>query len=296
MSRRSLLLAAAGTGVAGAVTAGLIDRSPDRVLHALSRSASSAYPSVLTGPGITRVERIYSRARGREVDVALVLPSREPPEGMPVSVLLHGRSGSARNAAAPGLAYRLGKQVERGAVPSYGFIAVDGGNSYWHEHAEGDDPLGMLLDEVPRWLRERGLGGAKGLPFAATGTSMGGFGAFLYARRRGEQGDPVDAIAAISPALLTSWSKMRKRKAFDDKADWASMDPLLHLDTTRHVPTAVWCGEQDPFIEGVREFIRKSRPEIGYTARGGHSGRFFRTATPGLISFLGKHTPERRTD
>ncbi|MFF5991632.1 alpha/beta hydrolase [Prauserella flavalba] len=296
-SRRTVLLAgaASGVGAAAAITTGVLSDSPTPA-SALRRSASSSFPAVFSGPGATVVDRVYSHARGRHVDLVLVLPAREPTPGLPMSLLLHGRNGSARNAAPPGLAHRLGKDISNHRVPPFGFVAVDGGNSYWHEHHPGDDPLAMLLDEVPGWLRERGLGDAKGRPFAVTGTSMGGFGAFVYARRRNERRHPVDAIAAISPALITSWRVMRRRKAFSSEAEWASLDPLRHIGATRGIPTAVWCGEQDPFIGGVRRFIRQARPELAHTARGGHNGKFFRSAVPGLVDFLGLHAPHLRVD
>ncbi|PXY27495.1 esterase [Prauserella muralis] len=295
--RRAVLLAGAASGMAAAAfTAGELGGASwsDWSSSLLRRSAGTAYAAPLTGPGVTRIERVHSHARGRDVTLVLILPTAHPPRGMPMSLLLHGLHGSARGAAPGGLLRRLGTQVTAGAVPPYGFVAVDGGNSYWHEHHRGDDPMGMLLEEVPRWLRERGLGGRAGRPFACTGTSMGGFGALLYARRRNERRDPLAAVAAISPALMTSWEEMRKRNAFHNEADWASMDPLRHIHATRNVPTAVWCGTEDPFITGTRRFIRRAQPEIGHIAPGGHDGEFFRSTVPGLVGFLGRHVRRGR--
>jgi hypothetical protein len=179
--------------------------------------------------------------------------------------------------------------VARGAVPAYGFVAVDGGDSYWNEHQPGDNPMAMLLEEIPRWLRERGLGGKDGLPFACTGLPMGGFGALLYARRRLERRQPPAAVAAL--ALITSWPEMSKRHDFHDAADWSSMDPLRHVDVTKSIPTGVWCGTEDEFIGGVRNFIAGDRPAVAYLARGRHGDQFNRTVVPSVVSFLGKHVP-----
>ncbi|MEU6646365.1 alpha/beta hydrolase-fold protein [Saccharomonospora sp. NPDC046836] len=292
-SRRTILLAGAagGVGAAAAATVAALSDSPSTPGYALRRSASSPVPAVLAGPGVTRVERVYSHARGRHVNLVLVLPVHAPPQGMPMSLLLHGLGGSARSAPADGLESRLSAQVTSLEVPPFGFIAVDGGDNYWHEHQRGDDPMAMLLDEVPAWLLERGLGGQDGTPFAATGTSMGGFGAFVYARRQRERGIELNAIAAISPAFMTSWTEAHRRKAFRNETDWTSLDPLRHLQATRGIPTAVWCGDQDRFITGVREFIQLTRPEVGYTGPGRHNGAFFRSTVPGLVAFLGKHAP-----
>jgi pimeloyl-ACP methyl ester carboxylesterase len=219
----------------------------------------------------------------------MVLPMTAPPRGMPMSLLLHGLGGSARSAAPHGLVHRLSRAVARGTVPPYGFVAVDGGNDYWHEQHDGDDPMTMLLEEVPGWLRQRGLGGAHGLPFACAGISMGGFGTLVYARRRGERNHPLRAIAAISPGLLTDWTAMRRRHAFDGRADWAALDPLRHIEATREVPTAVWCGTEDRFVTGVRRFVRRAHPEQVHITRGRHNDRFFASTVPGVVAFLGKH-------
>ena len=172
-----------------------------------------------------------------------------------MSILLHGLHGNARYAAFGGLVEVYTSAVVRGAVRPFGFVAVDGGDNYWHENVPGDDPMAMLLDEVPRWLKERGYGE----PFAVTGVSMGGFGALLYARRRAERGDPIAATAAISPGLITTWPEMAKRKAFKDEGEWASLDPLRHLKSTGLTALGVWIGDRDRFIEGTRQFVHEVR-------------------------------------
>ena len=130
--------------------------------------------------------------------------------------------------------------------------------------------------------------GEGGMPFACAGISMGGFGALLYARRRAERATRPAAVAAISPALITTWQEMSSRNAFRDAADWASMDPLKHVETLAGVPVGVWCGVEDPFVEGTRKFIAAAKPEIGYTGPGGHADSFYRRVAPDVIGFLGR--------
>ncbi|MFD1050542.1 hypothetical protein ACFQ1S_35960, partial [Kibdelosporangium lantanae] len=36
------------------------------------------------------------------------------------------------------------------------FVALDGGDNYWHENQKGDNSMAMLMEEVPQWLRARG--------------------------------------------------------------------------------------------------------------------------------------------
>ncbi|MFI6097575.1 alpha/beta hydrolase [Lentzea sp. NPDC051213] len=282
-SRRTLLAAigvviATATGVATYVssTAGGTEQqiaTADRLAR-----TSSAKPAV-------RFERVYSAARHREVTLAIYTPTGSNPRGLPMSILLHGLHGDARHAAVGDLADVLTTAVGKGTVPAFGFIAVDGGDNYWHENVPGDNPMAMLLDEVPRWLRERGYGE----PFAVTGVSMGGFGALLYARKRAERGDPIAAAAAISPGLITTWPEMAKRRAFKNEAEWSSLDPLRHPKSTGSTALGVWIGDRDRFIEGTRRFIREVKPEVGVVKPGGHDDGLYRKVTPDVVRFLAKY-------
>ncbi|TDD43954.1 alpha/beta hydrolase [Saccharopolyspora elongata] len=232
------------------------------------------------------VEQVHSQARNCPVHLVTMFPKGVAREGLPVCLMLHGRFGDARKSAG-GLPTWLSDAVAARRIPPFAFLAVDGGgNSYWHRWP-GDDPMSMLLDEVPRWLAERRLGGPSGQPFAAAGISMGGFGALLYARRRLEQGNPLSAAAVVSPALITSWREMSKRRAFANEAEWAAMDPLRHIDELGDVPLGVWCGTEDRFIEGTRRFIRAARPEYASTTPGGHNSRYYRKALPEVVDFVG---------
>ncbi|MEV6244043.1 alpha/beta hydrolase-fold protein [Lentzea sp. NPDC051838] len=282
-SRRTLLAAigvviATATGVATYVASS--SSAPERQIATTDRGqgTSTAKPTV-------NFERVYSNARHRWVTLAFYLPSGTPPRGLPMSILLHGLHGDARHAAVGDLADVLASAVAKGSVPAFGFVAVDGGDNYWHENVPGDDPMAMLLDEVPRWLHDRGYGE----PFAITGASMGGFGALLYARRRAERGDPIAATAAISPGLLTTWQEMAKRRAFKDEGEWASLDPLRHLKSTGPTALGVWIGDRDRFIEGTRRFIRDVKPEVGVVKPGGHDDGFYRKVTPDVVRFLAKY-------
>lgn len=281
-SRRTLIAAigvviASATGTAVYVSSGT---GAERQIATADRVAgtSEAKPAI-------RYERVYSAARGREVTLAFYTPQGSAQRGIPMSIMLHGLHGDARHAAVGNLAGVLADAVAKGSVPAFGFVAVDGGDNYWHENVVGDDPMKMLLDELPGWLRERGYGE----PFAVTGVSMGGFGALLYARRRAERGDPISAAAAISPGLITSWQEMAKRRAFKNEAEWTSLDPLRHLRATGSTALGVWIGDRDRFLEGTRRFIREVKPEVGTVKPGGHDDGFYRKVTPDVVRFLAKY-------
>lgn len=290
LGRRTLLTAAGLTGLA---VSGLAASNPGPTDATVRRALAEAGSAVTDYRPETRVEQVYSRARRRQVTMLTILPSGVPTKGLPVSLLLHGLNGNARYAAVGGMPTVLADLVSRGAVPPFAFVALDGGNNYWHQAHPGDDPMGMLLDEVPRWLAARGLG-AGGLPFACTGVSMGGFGALLYGRRRAERREPAQAIAAISPALITSWTEMAKRHAFTDAGQWASLDPMRNLDKLGPQPIGVWVGDHDKFIDGTSRFIEEIKPEVAVVTAGAHNDALYRKVVPDTIRFLGRHVAARR--
>ncbi|MEJ2853618.1 MULTISPECIES: alpha/beta hydrolase [unclassified Saccharothrix] len=285
VSRRTVLGA---LGVAGLAAAGLAldDRAPfgESLRHALGVAGPVPAPK----RAVVKAERVWSRYRGREVELLTLVPPGVGTRGLPMSILLHGRYGSAGYAAVGGLPEALVAAVSRGSVSPFGFVAVDGGDNYWHENVPGDDPLAMLLEEIPQWLSERGFGPV----FAATGTSMGGFGALLYARRRHERREPLKAVATLAPALMTSWDEMRTRNAFADEAQWASLDPLRNLRAHGDVPVGVWVGDKDWFIEGTRRFIAATKPAVATIVPGGaHDDSTYRKVVPDVIRFLGRRLP-----
>jgi enterochelin esterase-like enzyme len=293
LNRRTVLTAAGVTGLAVAGLTASTAASGGQAGVAVRRAVGMAGPVPAGYRPVTRVEQVYSWARNRPVTMLTILPPGVPPPQMPVSLLLHGLHGNARYAPVGGMPTVLADLVARGIVPPFAFVALDGGDNYWHQHYSGDDPMGMLLDEVPQWLARRGMGDADGVPFACTGVSMGGFGALLYGRRRAERRHPAQAIAAISPGLLSSWTEMDKRNAFVDANQWASLDPLRNMDKLGPQRLGVWVGDHDKFIDGTRRFITQVRPEVGVITSGAHNDGLYRKVVPDVIKFLGRHVPPR---
>jgi pimeloyl-ACP methyl ester carboxylesterase len=281
VSRRSILLAGATGGVVIGALGGIAS---------LAGLLDEQAPQPKT-QDVTTVDRVYSKARGREIDLVTILPATSSSDRLPVCLFLHGLHANARHATPSNLGRQLIAHASRGAIRPFAFVAVDGGDNYWHENHSGDNSMAMLLDEIPGWLAERNLGDANGIPFACAGVSMGGFGALLYARRRNERGNPLNAVAAISPGLLMSWREMSTRKAFRDREQWAALDPLRNVGALGTVPVGMWCGTEDHFIDGVRKFIALAKPEVGYTGPGTHGDAFYRGIVPSVLAFLGRHTP-----
>lgn len=281
-----MLTALGGTALATVgVTAAWHGNAP--MAEALRHALGVAGPVPAVKRAVVTVDRVHSHYRGRDVDLLIMTPAGVPTKNLPMSILLHGRHGAARTASPGGMSEVLVAAVSRGQVPPFGFVAVDGGDHYWHENVPGDDPMAMLLEEVPHWLAERGYGA----PFACTGVSMGGFGALLYGRRRHERREPTNAIAVIAPALLTDWAEMSKRNAFTGPDQWSSLDPLKNVDKFGTAPIGVWAGDRDTFITGTRQFIASAKPSVASITPGGHNDTLYRKVVPDVIRFLGKRVP-----
>ncbi|GAA3459248.1 alpha/beta hydrolase [Saccharothrix longispora] len=285
VSRRTVLTASVGSALAAVGIAAVHGDAPFG--EALRHAVGVAGPVPAVKRAVVRVERVRSEHRGREVDLLTLVPPGVPTGGLPMSILLHGRYGTARLAAFGGLPEVLVAAVGRGSVPPFGFVAVDGGDNYWHENHPGDDPMAMLLEEVPTWLAERGYGA----PFACTGVSMGGFGALLYGRRRTERRERTAAVAAVSPALITTWEEMAKRDAFRGPEQWARLDPLRNLDKLGDAPIGVWVGDRDRFVDGTTTLLKNAKLAVESVTPGGHDDAFYRRIVPDVVRFLGRRVP-----
>jgi S-formylglutathione hydrolase FrmB len=292
LSRRGLLVGASAVlaaGVAGGVGVeeGVL---PGRltVAKALGRcDVDAPVPDVATGP----LERSTFRSArgGREVAWTLALPPGHPADGLPVALVLHGRGDDDRTAFdVLGLHRFLAAHVAAGGPP-FALAAAAGGQGYWHPRADGDDPLGMLVDELLPRLRQRGLRTER---IGALGWSMGGYGALLLARQSGRDalgGSRVVAAAAASPALFRSAAET-VAGAFDDAADFARWGDLTHHpDVPAGTDLMVACGTSDPFADPTRAYRAAVVPEpAGALGPGCHTAGYWRSQAAAQIAFLGR--------
>lgn len=290
VSRRGLLLGGAGAAGVAAVagTTALIAASVEGPAPPPQR-----VPSPLRAPGardaVASVEWVRSEARNRSVRLVVATPSGVDRATLPVCVGMHGLGGNAQWFADAGMRRGLGAAWAAG-VPPFALVALDGGDNYWHPFRPGDDPMRMLLDELPGWLTARGLArDTGGAPALATGVSMGGAGALMYARARAAQGRPVRAVAAISPGLFTDW-RVASRRPFAGEGDWVANDPLRFYPELAGTPTGIWCGDRDSFVDAARRFMALARPEIASVTPGRHEGTYYASVLPGVFAFLGRHS------
>jgi pimeloyl-ACP methyl ester carboxylesterase len=295
LNRRNLLLGgggialAAGGFVASAAT-GLIKLNPtlSHTINALGQVPQPTTTAVAPVSMVTTsVASVYSPSRGANLNLVSFLPGDVAPEKLPVCLLLPGAPGDPRRAM-PGLSAALSAEAAGQGGKPFAVVALDGGQNTWHQERPGADPMDVLVDELPAWLATHGFTGA---PVLAAGMGMGGFDALLYARRRNERGDPVRAVAAIAPGLAGTWPEASSRHTFSDAAQWAELDPIRHVSALGRTAIGVWCGEHDPNVATIREFVRLAHPQVADTGRPGHGGASFRVTLAEALRFLAANLP-----
>ncbi|QUH06102.1 hypothetical protein HUO13_19395 [Saccharopolyspora erythraea] len=244
-------------------------------------------------PAIT-YEQVRSEHRQTDVRLYTAHPSGlERTEGLPAVLYLHGRDGIDPTPIPYDTLAALEREYRDGAVPAFAFVVVDGGyNPYWTDGSANGDLSSMLTDELPRWLRERGLGDDEGRPFAVAGISTGGFGALNYAIARHAAGNPVSAVAELAPALPVTWEHMSEKGAFGSEEQWRQADPLAHLDQLGDVPVGVWVGDADPFLPGAERLVAEhTNTPVASVLPGGHDGSVFDVVGADMVRFLADHVP-----
>jgi S-formylglutathione hydrolase FrmB len=252
-------LAVAGVAVAAGAGYGLVEGGVlpgkyrlDGVLGACG--TDPGLPAVSAGQVLSRT--FWSHYRRRRVQMITMLPPGNDRD-LPVALVLHGASDDAASCVQLGYPSFLAAAVADGHVPPMALVAADGGAaSWWHARAEGDDPQGMLVHEVLPYLAGHGF---RTGPVAATGWSMGGFGALLLAERR-----LVAAAAVMSPAIYPSYSAAvaANSGSFDSAADFAHNDVTSSTGTAvlRTLPVMVACGTDDPFAPQVAALRARLSP------------------------------------
>ncbi len=223
-----------------------------------------------------------------EVGFAMVLPPGVG-EGEPIHVVfaLPGRSGTGQqtiiNMRMPDF---VAQEISERGVTPFAIASVDGGQSYWHPRASGEDRLSMLLEEFIPMMADRGLG-APGTRRALMGWSMGGYGALLAAETQPEM---FAAVAVSSPAIWQSYDEVLRvgGDAFDSAADYAAHDVYAGAGALASTAVRIDVGTNDPFLPNDLAFARAlTEPPAGETFTGCHSGDSWRNVVPAQVDFLG---------
>ena len=171
-------VAAAGAGGLELVAHGVLPGK--HYLAALDGACDVPAPPVeFSVPGPSYSGSFFSKARSRTVDYTIAYPpGHRRGSELPLIVGLHPYGGNHRTVLGRLLLARaLAIRVSGRPLPPMAMAAADGGGGYWNPHP-GDDPMGMVIDElIPRCQRLR-LGTGRGR-IGTLGVSMGGYGAIL---------------------------------------------------------------------------------------------------------------------
>jgi S-formylglutathione hydrolase FrmB len=290
LSRRAVLRLGAGAA-AGALGAYALDRRPS------ARPPVTA-PVTMAGTGVPLAPRppldpapapvaaptmvtgsFVSAARGGiATDWAIARPPGQTKPLRPV-IALHGKGSSAATVMAGGVEQGLAQAVAAG-LPPFAVVAVDGGGSYWHKRASGEDSGAMVLNELIPMLDSRGLDISR---VGFLGWSMGGYGALLLGGRLGAP--RTAAICAVSPALWMS-SGAAAPGAFDGPDDFAT-NSVYGMPSLASIPIRVDCGNSDPFYSATKQFVGQlPNPPSGGFSPGGHDASFWSSQLPAELTWM----------
>jgi hypothetical protein len=261
------VVAVAGLGAAG-VAAGVVP-VPGRIRRWFQDTGEDGVIPDAPAGRVT-LEVRTSQARHREVGFFTAVPSGHGDgSGLPICLVLHGASATTADYQRFGFPQFLSAAVAAG-VPPFVLAGADGGRSRWMGDGAGDDPQGMLLDEIPGWCADRGFDTSR---LAAYGWSMGGYGSLLAAIRNPGR---LLGVAALSPAVGDGDEVMTRAG---------------ELDPGR---TAIWCGTADDLYDDVRELASRipGGPAIAAYAPGAHTRGYWNRITPDAFAFVGRALAE----
>jgi S-formylglutathione hydrolase FrmB len=272
LTRREVLRLGAGAAAGVAGSYALPTLLGAGVSTAEPAPPPTAAPAYLTGSFV-------SAARGGiETSWAIARPPGTKQALRPV-IALHGRNGNAAGVMDLGVQDALTQAVKIG-WPPFAVVSVDGGNSYWHKRASGEDTGAMVLTELLPILSSQGLDTSR---VAFLGWSMGGYGALRLGAWLGPA--RTAAICAVSPALWTSFMATDPG-AFDSVEDWAS-NTVFGLPALGSIPIRVDCGTSDRFYGSTRQFVAQlRRPPAGGFWPGGHDVSFWTRLMPADLSWI----------
>ena len=285
LSRRAVLRLGVGAaaGAAGAYALGTTLRDPAPSVSMTSAGAPLAPPAPLepaptAAPTFVSGSFVSAARGGVETNWAIARPPGQTAALRPV-IALHGKGANAAEVMAGGVEQGLAQAVDAG-LPPFAVVAVDGGGSYWHKRASGEDSGAMVLDELIPMLGSQGLDTSR---VGFLGWSMGGYGALLLGARLGPA--HTAAICAVSPALWTSPGAAAPG-AFDGADDYAA-NSVWGRPEFASIPIRIDCGNSDPFYSATQQFIAQlPNPPAGGFSPGGHDGGFWSSQLPAELDWM----------
>ena len=167
-----------------------------------------------------------------------------------------------------------GAGVGAGAAP-FAMASVDGGETYWHRRADGEDAGAMVVDEFCRCSREHGLDVGRrpssGGRWAGTAPS-GSPGC--------SAGTGSSAATAMSPALWHGFADTAPG-AFDDAADFADVTVFGRQRSSTGCGCESTAARATRSTPPTRDYVEGFRaPPAGGFQRGGHDAGYWRRVAP----------------
>jgi S-formylglutathione hydrolase FrmB len=215
---------------------------------------------------------INSRAIGRRLPADVLLPRDfDEARRRPILVFMHGRGAAPEHLSGGAMLEALDAAGPRAPI----VVVPYGGESYWHDRADGGWGSWITDEVVPAVARKYKVDRRR---VALAGHSMGGFGALNLARLHPGR---YCAAGGHSPALWQTGGETAAG-AFDGAEDFARNDVI---GVARNNPSAfrgarVWidAGVQDPFQPGVQAMVAALRAGgidvTAHTWAGGHTGEY----------------------
>ncbi len=279
LGARALVGAAAVWTLGGVVDPTQVPADPGPVQPA-APPGPPAPPVAAPPPFPTKVSGSFvSAARGGVVTNYII--ARPPGITGPLRpvIALHGVRGNAKQVMSFGVEETLAELVRAGRPP-FAVVAVDGGDTYWHRRAGGEDAGSMVLNELIPMLSTMSLDITR---VGFIGWSMGGYGALLLGSRLGPA--RTAGICAVSPALYQSYTASTLG-AFDSYDDW-TRNTVFGSPALATIPLRIDCGNDDRFAPAAHQFIGQLHtPPAGGFAPGGHDEVYWRQQLSGELAWL----------
>jgi pimeloyl-ACP methyl ester carboxylesterase len=290
LSRRAVLSlgASMAAGAAGAYGLDILFQSRTSKAIPVSRASTQVplapapplepAPSAEAAPTMTTGSFMSAARGGVSTNWAIARPPGQTKALRPV-IALHGKGSDASTVMAGGVEQGLAQAVNAGLAP-FAVVAVDGGGSYWHKRASGEDAGAMVLNELIPMLDTQRLDTSR---VAFLGWSMGGYAALLLGGRLGSA--RTAAICAVSPALWLSPGAAAPG-AFDGADDFAA-NSVFGMPALASIPIRVDCGDSDPFYAATKQFIAQlPNPPAGGFSPGGHNAEFWSSQLPAELTWM----------
>ena len=164
-------------------------------------------------------------------------------------------------------------------MPPFAVVAVDGGGSYWHKRASGEDSGAMVLNELIPMLGSR----------AWTPPGWRSWAGRWAATARccwapGSEPARTAAITAQPGAVDVVGGDGTGR--FDGADDFAA-NSVFGLPALASIPIRIDIGTSDPFYSATQTFIAQlPHPPAGGSSPGGHDGAYWSSQLPGELAWM----------